>query len=186
MSLYIYRFALALGVAILLWPLGTFAQHKKTKAPPKAALQPPVEIAPLEILGIRPGITLDSIRTIMAAAGVPIREVREDTLSHSYAAPDVHVYVVDSIMCRLTYMRMAFLTDGTNRLRRLTMTPRESSIMVGATDDIENVLLLYFGQKWGKPELDLSPPLPMFRWRSGNIQMRGFIRRGYPMWVLEG
>ena len=43
---------------------------------------------PLEILGIRPGITLDSIRKIMTAVGVTLREVREDTLSHSYAAQD--------------------------------------------------------------------------------------------------
>jgi hypothetical protein len=81
---------------------------------------------------------------------------------------------------------MAFIFDGANRLRRLTITPRESSISVGATDDLEKVLLLYFGQEWGKPELDLAPPLPVFRWRTGNIQLRGFIRRGYPMWVLEG
>ena len=53
-------------------------------------------------------------------------------------------------------------------------------------DDIENVLLLYFGQTWGKPELTLEPPLPNFRWRTGNIQVRGFIKRGYPVWVMEG
>jgi hypothetical protein len=158
-------------------------KHKPVKKPVVVA---PVEENPLEILGIRPGITLDSVRKIMTGAGVAVREVREDTLSHCYSAPDVHVFVADSIMCRLTYMRMVFLTDASMRLRRLTITPRESSIAVGASDDIENILLLYFGQKWGKPELNLDPPLPMFRWRSGNIQMRGFIRRGYPMWVLEG
>ena len=182
------RLVLILLVAALSMPVGSLAQHKKAKSKStlKTDIQPPVEVDPLEILGIRPGITLDSIRKIMVNAAVPIREVHEDTLSHCFAAPDVHVYVVDSIICRLTYMRMAFLTDASNRLRRLTITPRESSITVGATDDLENVLLLYFGQKWGKPELDLSPPLPMFRWKSGNIQMRGFIRRGYPMWILEG
>ena len=158
-------------------------KHKPAK---KQVVAPPVEEKPLEILGIRPGITLDSIRKIMTTAGVTMREVHEDTLSHSFGAQDVHVYVVDSIMCRLTYMRMTFLTDAGLRLRRLTITPRESEISVGASDDIENVLLLYFGQKWGKPELNLDPPLPTFRWRTGNIQMRGFIRRGYPMWVLEG
>lgn len=141
---------------------------------------------PLEIFGIRPGISFDSVHSIMAAAGATMREVHDDTLSHSYSDNPVHVYVVDSIICRLTYMRMAFIFDGANRLRRLTITPRESSISVGATDDLENVLLLYFGQEWGKPELDLAPPLPVFRWRTGNIQLRGFIRRGYPMWVLEG
>ena len=141
---------------------------------------------PLELFGIRPGITFDSVTNIMAAAATTLREVREDTISHSYTDNPAHVYVVDSIICRLTYMRMAFVFDGSNRLRRLTITPRESSIAVGATDDIENVLLLYFGQEWGKPELDLNPPLPVFHWRTGNIELRGFIRRGYPMWVLEG
>jgi hypothetical protein len=159
------------------------AKHKASK---KHVATPVVEENPLEILGMRPGITLDSIRRIMKDAGVTLREVHEDTLSHSFGAQDVHVYVVDSIMCRLTYMRMAFLTDASFRLRRLTITPRVSEIALGASDDIENVLLLYFGQKWGKPELNLDPPLPVFRWRTGNIQMRGFIRRGYPMWILEG
>src|SRR5665213_1017550 len=140
------------------------------------------EEKPLEIFGIRPGISFDSVQRIMTPAGATLRDVHEDTLSHSYMDNPVHVYVVDSIICRLTYMRMAFVFDGSNRLRRLTITPRESSISVGATDDIENVLLLYFGQGWGKPELDLDPPLPVFRWRTGNIQLRGFIRRGYPMW----
>jgi hypothetical protein len=161
-------------------------KHVKHKPVKKPTVAPVVEATPLEILGIRPGITLDSIRKIMTTAGVTIREVHEDTLSHSFTDNPVQVYVVDSIMCRLTYMRMAFVFDGASRLRRLTITPRESSIEIGATDDIENVLLLYFGQKWGKPELNLDPPLPTFRWRTGNIQMRGFIRRGYPMWVLEG
>jgi hypothetical protein len=122
----------------------------------------------------------------MLSAGAPMREVREDTLSHSFAVLPVRVFVVDSIICRLTYMRMVFIIDATGRLRRLTITPRESALALGATDDIENVLLLYFGQTWGKPELTLEPPLPNFRWRTGNIQVRGFIRRGYPVWVMEG
>jgi hypothetical protein len=159
------------------------AKHKPTK---KHSVAKPAADNPLEILGIRPGISFDSVSGIMKDAAVKMREVREDTLSHSYADQNVHVYVVDSIICRLTYMRMTFLFDGSRRLRRLTMIPRESSIAVGASDDIENVLLLYFGQKWGKPELNLDPPLPSFRWRTDNIQLRGFIRRGYPMWVLEG
>ncbi|HET6400419.1 MAG TPA: hypothetical protein VFH95_03385 [Candidatus Kapabacteria bacterium] len=159
----------------------------RTRAAAKARTTENIaEEKPLEIFGIRPGITFDSVKNIMAAASTTLREVREDTISHSYTDNPAHVYVVDSIICRLTYMRMAFVFDGSNRLRRLTITPRESSIAVGATDDIENVLLLYFGQEWGKPELDLSPPLPVFRWRTGNIELRGFIRRGYPMWVLEG
>jgi hypothetical protein len=158
-------------------------KHKPAK---KHVDAKPAADNPLEILGIRPGISFDSVNGIMTSATVKMREVREDTLSHSYADQNVHVYVVDSIICRLTYMRMTFLFDGAKRLRRLTMTPRESSIDVGGSDDIENVLLLYFGQKWGKPELNLDPPLPSFRWRTDNIQLRGFIRRGYPMWVLEG
>ena len=153
---------------------------------PKTRVAQHSEEHPLEIFGIRPGITFDSVKSIMAAAGTTLREVREDSISHSYSDNPTRVYVVDSIICRLTYMRMAFVFDGMSQLRRLTITPRESSIAVGATDDIENVLLLYFGQGWGKPELDLSPPLPVFRWRTGNILLRGFIRRGYPMWVLEG
>jgi hypothetical protein len=173
---------------LLAAPCLTAAQQAKPHKhkPKKTIVAPVVDEKPLEILGIRPGITLDSIRKIMTTAGVTLREVREDTISHSFSAQDVHVYVVDSIICRLTYMRMVFLTDASMRLRRLTITPRESEIAIGASDDIENVLLLYFGQKWGKPELNLDPPLPMFRWKIGNIQMRGFIQRGYPMWVLEG
>ncbi|SRR5579883_1974788 len=175
-------------ILIVLLPSFVLAQpgkRPKHKPKPHATVAAPPE-RPLEIFGIRPGISRDSIQRIMTDAGVHLREVREDTLSHTYSDPTVHVLVVDSIICRLTYMRMTFLVDASNRLRRLTITPRESSIMIGATDDIENVLLLYFGQKWGKPELNLDPPLPNFRWRTGNIQMRGFIRRGYPMWVLEG
>jgi hypothetical protein len=99
---------------------------------------------------------------------IPAVTFAAHALAEAVLAQDVHVYVVDSIICRLT------------------ITPRESEIMIGASDDNENVLLLYFGQKWGKPELYLDPPLPTFRWKTGNIQMRGFIRRGYPMWVLEG
>jgi hypothetical protein len=170
-------------------PCTAAAQSKRAlKHPPAKTVvaETPTEDNPLEIFGIRPGISFDSVRRIMTVAGAAMRDVHEDTLSHSYMDNPVHVYVVDSIICRLTYMRMAFIFDGANRLRRLTITPRESAIAVGATDDIENVLLLYFGQKWGKPELNLDPPLPTFRWRTGNIQMRGFIRRGYPMWVLEG
>jgi hypothetical protein len=51
---------------------------------------------------------------------------------------------------------------------------------------VSDVLLLYFGQGWGKPEIDFDAPVNCFRWREGNIQVRGYIRRGYPLWVLEG
>jgi hypothetical protein len=169
---------------VLLLPAMVAAQTK----PPKPKKAPPVVAAydPLQLFGIRPGISLDSIRKIMAEAGTLVREVPQDTLTRSFGDQTVKVYVVDSIICRLTYMRMAFVIDASKRLRRFSITPRESSIALGATDDIENVLLLYFGQKWGKPELNLDPPLPNFRWRTGNIEVRGFIRRGYPIWVLEG
>jgi hypothetical protein len=161
------------------------ASRKPPKKEPVALTEQPV-YNPLQILGIRPGITLDSLLRIMAAAGAPTREVKEDTLTKSFAALPMRVFLVDSIICRLTYMRMAFLVDGPGRIRRVSITPRESSIAVGASDDVENVLLLYFGQTWGKPELNLEPPVPNFRWRTGNIQVRGFIRRGFPMWVMEG
>ncbi|HWF43413.1 MAG TPA: hypothetical protein VG537_02105 [Candidatus Kapabacteria bacterium] len=170
-------------------PITVFAQTKPSKKPlkhlPAHEAEAPV-YNPLELLGIRPGIGIDSIRRIMTDAGVTMREVQQDTLTHCFADQSVHIYIVDSIICRLTYMRMSFLLDDKNRLRRFTITPRESSIAVGASDDIEDVLLLYFGQIWGKPELTLEPPLPNFRWRTGNIEVRGFIKRGYPLWVMEG
>ena len=152
----------------------------------RGTVRPAPVYNPLQILGIRPGIGIDSIQRIMKDAEVTLREVQQDTLTHCFADQSIHIYVVDSIICRLTYMRMSFLVDDKNRLRRFTITPRESSIAVGATDDIEDVLLLYFGQTWGKPELNLDPPLPNFKWRTGNIEVRGFIKRGYPIWVMEG
>ena len=144
------------------------------------------ESNPLQLLGIRPGISLDSLRTVARVAGVALREVKEDTLSRTYGGAPLKVYLLDSVFCRLTYMRFAVLIDGASRVRRLTITPRESSIMDGLNDDIDPALLLYFGQGWGKPEIELAPPVPTFRWRDGNIQVRGFIRRGFPMWVMEG
>ncbi len=181
---------LRISLALLLClPISVIAQPKKParhKQLPKPAVTEQPVYNPLGIIGIRPGIGIDSVRAVMKLSGALLREVREDTLSHSYAGTSVHIYVVDSIMCRLTYMRMAFLVDASNRIRRLTITPRESSIAVGANDDIANVLLLYFGQTWGKPEISLEPPLAYFRWRTGNLQVRGFIQRGYPMWVMEG
>ncbi len=115
-----------------------------------------------------------------------MREVQQDTITHCFADQSVKIYVIDSIYCRLTYMRMSFLFDGTTkRLRRFTMTPRMSSITNGQDDDLMEVLLLYFGQTWGKPELNLEPPAN-FRWRGGNLEVRGYIKRGYPIWVMEG
>ncbi len=180
-------------ILLLVLAVTTSAAVAQSRSPQKRALQKSHVVKsvvvenPLEIFGIRPGISFDSVNYLMRASSATMREVHgEDSISRSYSDNPAHVYVVDSLICRLTYMRMAFVFDGANRLRRLTITPRESSIEVGASDDIENVLLLYFGQNWGKPELELAPPLPMFHWRTGNIDVRGFIRRGYPMWVLEG
>lgn len=161
------------------------AQRARKKAA-KAPAAPTQEYHPLHILGIRPGLQLDSIQRVLKDASAPIREVKDDTLTRSFSDANVHVYVVDSVVCRLTYMRMVLVVDGAKRLRRLTITPRYSSILVGASDDVETALLLYFGQTWGKPELSLDPPQPQFRWKTGNIEVRGFIRRGYPMWVMEG
>ena len=176
----------------LCMPVTVLGQHN-TQVPklpshkPAKSLATPAPIYnPLQIFGIRPGISIDSVRHIMKDAEVTIREVQQDTLTHCFADRSIHIYVVDSILCRLTYMRMTFLIDDANHLRRFTITPRESSIALGATDDIEVALLLYFGQTWGKPEINLDPPLPNFRWRIGNIEVRGFIRRGYPIWVMEG
>ena len=141
---------------------------------------------PLEILGLRPGISLDSVRSVLSEAGVRIREVREDSVSRAFQAPGVKIFVVDSIMCRLTYMRMSFLFEGAqSQLRRLTLTPRASAIATGQTDDVNSVLLLYFGEQWGKPEINFDPPA-CFKWRTGNIEAKGYIRRGYPIWTLEG
>ena len=174
---------------LLCLPISALAQTKKPvkrKPVKKAVVTETPAYNPLCILGIRPGLTMDSVRQVMKDAGTTVREVREDTLTHTFGGQNLHVYVVDSIICRLTYMRMAFMVDASNRIRRFTITPRESAIAVGANDDIENVLLLYFGQTWGKPEVNLDPPMPNFRWRTGNLQVRGFIQRGYPMWVMEG
>lgn len=182
------RFLIFLTLTTLLLTAHTADAQRAKKHPAKkmTAAETVAEYHPLHLLGIRPGISLDSIRRVLHDAGAPIREVKEDTLTHSYGDASVHVYVVDSIICRLTYMRMVFVTDAANRLRRLSITPRVSSIAIGASDDVENVLLLYFGQTWGKPELTLEPPLAHFRWKTGNIEVRGFIRRGCPLWVLEG
>jgi hypothetical protein len=181
-------------------PTGLFAQASKGAKPvrkpapakPAAPKAAPLKAGvfagtPLHLIGIRPGVSMDSIQRIIQDAGVTMREVKQDTLTRCFADQSIHIYVIDSIIVRLTYMRMSFLVDRTtNRLRRFTITPRESSIMLGQDDDLEPVLLLYIGQTWGKPEINLDPPLPFFRWRTGNIETRGFIKRGYPVWVMEG
>ena len=178
----IMRSLLFAALAILFTCSLAEAQRGKKKHP---APEPMIE-KPLHLLGIRPGISLDSIQHVIRDAGAPMREVKLDSVTNSFGDVNVKVYVVDSIICRLTYMRMTFVIDAAKRLRRLSITPRVSSIAVGASDDVENVLLLYFGQTWGKPELTLEPPQAHFRWKTGNIGVRGFIRRGFPLWVMEG
>jgi hypothetical protein len=175
-------------VLVLILPIAAFGQRKPRKAPPTAAAPKPAVLAkPINVLGIRPGVTLDSVKSIAAVAGVTLRAVDQDTVTNCFADHSVEIYVIDSIYCRLTYMRMSFLVEAsTHRVRRFTITPRISSILIGKDDDVSDVLLLYFGQNWGRPEIDFDAPVNCFRWRDGNIQVRGYIRRGYPLWVLEG
>jgi hypothetical protein len=140
----------------------------------------------LELLGIRPGISMDSVRRALGSDGALMREIAQDSLSQSFNDKSLHIFLLDSIMCRLTYMRMVFVFDDASRqLRRFVITPRETSIAAGQSDDINAALLLYFGQQWGKPEINFDPPA-CFIWRTGNIEMRGFIKRSYPLWIMEG
>jgi hypothetical protein len=173
---------------ICLFALGISPSAQSQRAKKKVVPKPEAaaDYRPLHLLGIRPGIMLDSIQRVIHDASAPFREVKVDSLTNSFGDANVHVYVVDSIICRLTYMRMTFVVDASKRLRRLSIIPRVSAISIGASDDVENVLLLYFGQSWGKPDLTLEPPLAHFHWKTGNIEVRGFIRRGFPMWVMEG
>lgn len=164
------------------------AQSHAAYSKRKAALTPnvPMILPPLQILGVRPGISLDSVQRLVKAAGVTLRDVPQDTLTNCFADRGLRIAVVDSIMCRLTWMRMSFLFDaGSNRLRRLTITPRTTAIDAGQSDDLNTTLLLFFGQLWGKPEINFDPPA-CFKWHLGNSDVRGFIKRGFPMWVIEG
>src|ERR1035437_3885577 len=123
------RFLILLTLSTLLCatqPAGA-QRPKKHPAPKKTAAETLAEYHPLYLLGIRPGISLDSIQRVIHDAGAPMREVKEDTLTHSFGDQTVHVFVVDSIICRLTYMRMVFVVDAAKRLRRLSITPRVSS-----------------------------------------------------------
>lgn len=163
-------------------------RRPKPKQPPEKTTEQKLleKAGPLQLLGIRPGLTLDSLQKIMLPLGIKMREVSQDTLTHCFADQSIKILIVDSIFCRLTYMRMCFLVESeNNRLRRFTITPRESSINLGKTDDVNEVLLLYFGQQWGNPDISFFPPA-YFKWRLGNIEAKGFIKRGYPLWVMEG
>ena len=139
-----------------------------------------------QLLGIRPGLLLDSVMQACAMNQAVLREVPQDTLTNCFADNSIRIFVLDSIFCKLTYMRMSFLFDNaTNRLRRFTITPRETSIALSKTDGVLEALLLYFGKGWGTPQIALDPPAH-FRWRAGNIEVRGYIKREYPLWVMEG
>lgn len=174
------RILLVLLLALTATPV--FGQSK-----PAQSKKPVPPSPPLHLMGIRPGVSFDSVRNLLVASGVPWRESSIDTLTRNYGDKSIKLFVVDSIFCRLTYMRFAFVFDAqTLRLRRLSITPRLSSILVGRNDDLSEVLLLYFGQGWGKPEVQLDLAPPHFRWYRGNIEVRGFIRRGYPLWTIEG
>jgi hypothetical protein len=169
-------------------------QRVPSKAKKKPAAKPATpkyeensSLLPLGIIGIRPGLSIDSVRRVVDKSGSRMREVLEDTISRSFADRSLKIFVVDSIICRLAYMRMALIFEAnSNRLRRMTLTPRETSIAAGRDDDVLDVLLLYFNQLWGPPDLKFEPPPSYFRWRTGNIEVRGYIKRGYPFWVLEG
>src|SRR4051794_32426135 len=96
--------------ALLLAPQLVLAQAKRT--PKKPVVTPAAPYDPLQIFGIRPGVSLDSIRKLIKEAGTVLREVPQDTLTRSFGDQTVKVYVVDSIICRLTYMRMVFIVDA--------------------------------------------------------------------------
>src|SRR5437016_3641285 len=114
---FLISFTALLLVAIMMSPVQLYAQsRKKVRNPANVTVAEQPVYNPLQILGIRPGISLDSLLKIMAAAAAPTREVKEDTLTKSFAALPVRVFLVDSIMCRLTYMRMVFLVDGSGRI----------------------------------------------------------------------
>jgi hypothetical protein len=169
----VIRSALAICLLIAVDNSSGRAQHKSQPKSPTTTKQ----IRSLELLGIRPGISIDSVRKALGT-GVQLREVGEDSLTHSIGDKALHIYLVDSIFCRLTYMRMIFVFDDASRhLRRFAITPRASAIILAQNDDIDAALLLYFGEGWGKPELLFDPPA-CFKWRTGNIEMRGFIKRG--------
>ncbi|HET6512333.1 MAG TPA: hypothetical protein VFH43_09080 [Candidatus Kapabacteria bacterium] len=186
-------FALLLIIA----PLAASAQvsgHRPQQTKPKPAkpgAKPAVKPAPsyptVHILGLRPGITYDSVERVIKTIDGKWREVQIDTLTRNFGDKAIKIMVLDSIYVRFAYMRMAFVFDVTsNRLRRISITPRMSSILGDRDDDLSEILLLYFGQTWGKPEIQLDLTPAHYRWSRGNTEVRGMIRRGYPLWIIEG
>jgi hypothetical protein len=149
--------------------------------------KPAVQYPQVHILGLRPGITFDSVSSVIKAIDGKWREVKIDTLTRNFGDASIRIMVLDSIYVRFAYMRMAFVFENnTNRLRRISLTPRLSSVEADREDDLSEILLLYFGQTWGKPEIQLDLTPAHYRWSRGNIEVKGYIRRGYPLWVIEG
>lgn len=162
------------------------AQTSKPKPKPSPKPAAP-SYPPVHILGLRPGITYDSVERIINTIDGKWREVPIDTLTRNFGDKAIKILVMDSIYVRFTYMRMAFVFDvTTNRLRRISITPRMSSIQAERDDDLSEILLLYFGQSWGKPEIQLDLTPAHYRWSRGNTEVKGMIRRGYPLWIIEG
>ena len=149
--------------------------------------KPTVQYPQVHILGLRPGITYDSVNTVINAIDGKWHEVKIDTLTRNFGDNSVKIMVLDSVYVRFAYMRMAFVFENnTGRLRRISLTPRMSSVLAERDDDLSEILLLYFGQTWGKPEIQLDLTPAQYRWRRGNTEVKGYIRRGYPLWVIEG
>lgn len=177
----------AFGVLCIAGESTAQTKSGKNSKPKTPSTKPVPAYPPVHILGLRPGITFDSVAAVLKIMGGQWREVTVDTLTRNYGDKNVKVYVLDSIYVRFSYMRMAFVFDqSSNRLRRIALTPRLSSVIAGRNDDLSEVLLLYFGQTWGKPEIQLDLTPAYYRWARGNIEVKGYIRRGYPLWVLEG
>jgi hypothetical protein len=171
------------------------AQSANSKTPSKSsnsgktkpATKPAHVYPPVHILGLRPGITFDSASRVMKNIAVDWREVTIDTMTRNFSDKSIRIMVADSIYVRFAYMRIAFIFEAsTNRLRRISLTPRMSSVAMDRDDDLNEILLLYFGQTWGKPEIQLDLTPAQYRWIRGNIEVKGYIRRGYPLWVIEG
>jgi hypothetical protein len=186
------RYVVLLLTALLLGG-DLFAQSTPAKKPasPKTgtpkSTKPAVQYPPVHILGLRPGITYDSVTKVIKEIDGNWREVKIDTLTRNFGDASIKIMVLDSIYVRFAYMRMAFVFDNaTGRLRRISLTPRMSSIMADRDDDLSEILLLYFGQTWGKPEIQLDLTPAHYRWSRGNTEVKGYIRRGYPLWVIEG
>jgi hypothetical protein len=186
--------SILLILSLLIVDADLFAQNSPSKPatkPAKPGVQKPskpaVQYPQVHILGLRPGITFDSASKVIKEIDGDWREVKLDTLTRNFGDNSIKIMVLDSIYVRFAYMRMAFVFENsTGRLRRISLTPRMNSIIADRDDDLSEILLLYFGQTWGKPEIQLDLTPAHYRWSRGNIEVKGYIRRGYPLWVIEG